>query len=160
MNNVKAFTVMEFSIAMVLTAILASLGYSALGLFTRQTVQHTSNGLISEKIQVFQFLLHKDFVDVDCIRVDQNKVIAENYNGQIMATYAFDESSIIRESSTVHDTLIADHIDLKCTLGLLPVSSGMADQLLCTVNADKRQFALAATKVYSAVDKMKMNRPE
>lgn len=122
-NQIKAFTVIEVLVAMLLFSILASASmYSYLNVQKYFIAMHHLQQN-SEKAWRLNTLLYKDFESSDIIYYEKSKIVLLFHEGKIIS-YVFGSETTIREGSEMQDTfpIVAHEIKVEFIKNDIPDS--------------------------------------
>lgn len=99
MYRVKAFTLMEVTIAMLISAVVIGITYTSYSIIVKYYgTYHKKNAELAE-LTTIDHLLRRDFDRADSIRCDTGG-LAFSFNGQLIK-YEFDTNFIIRKAARI-----------------------------------------------------------
>lgn len=150
-NEMRAFTVIEMLVAMLLFSILASASlYSYLNVQKYFIAMHHAQQ-ISEKAWQLNTLLYKDFESSDLIYYDKNKIILLFHESKYVS-YLFGHKSTIRESSEMKDTfpIVAYEIKVEFIKSDVPTSKLPLRSFNCKLNLNGLSIDYSLHKEYDA----------
>jgi hypothetical protein len=152
-TRLRAFTVMEFTIAMVLTSLVVSFGYQATGMFSKQG---RSSGNTSDEynaITTASYLLERDMLQ--CSEVVVSGAVLECWFPSRVISYQMDGEKLMRTDGDATDTFLFRVEEVEFTMAGMPVADGRMDHLKCRFRGKKGSYDFSFLKVYSAADNMK-----
>ena len=103
MNKLKAFTLLELSIALLLTTVVISIGYMALGMIDRQQDDFRAYNAEVTDLQQLHWMLANDFDRAELALIQPDRLQLE-FNDQIPVQYSFESDRIIRYEPEHTDT--------------------------------------------------------
>lgn len=150
-NKLHAFTVMEFTVAMIITSVIIGMGYQSWTTLSHQSgrLGNTTQNTLS--IHAIDYLLRKDFIESTQIE------------------YSFDELVIHRPT---YDIKYIFHTDMIIRYGILPdtfnvkstklekfhqgnlIDEGILDDLVITIELSELQIPLTYRKEYSVEERI------
>ena len=153
-----AFTLLEITIAMLITAVLSAFIYKAFStfnhiLFTQQMVKADRH-----EVDVFCYRFKKDCYQARYINMkDVGTVILTDSSGII--TYRFEEAFVLRDQYNLHtDTFRMQTTPLNYTfVANLPESVDIVQTLDVQLLVDQRNISIPIRKKYAAADLMEAN---
>ena len=110
MNKLKAYTISELVVALVVTAIVISIAGSILLLVKKQYSTYQSSNKELFNINLFQSLLNKDIENAERIYWGNNRLRLET--GVNAIVYTFDESKVVRIQKGQTDEFLIQTNDL------------------------------------------------
>lgn len=105
MKKLKAFTVMELIVGMVISTLLMGICFMAYKAVLKQFTNFKENNAAIQEITLTHYLLTKDTDKASKIYLKDESTLAFEFEAQPPTYYTFEEKYIIRESSIVIDTL-------------------------------------------------------
>lgn len=102
MQKIKAFTLMELLIGMIIGCIVVALGYSTYNIIFKQYSAYKA--IKNKVVEIMQLntVMNNDFTTADFITFSDNKLILNNRD--TLLEYYFNDSYIIRTNNTFADT--------------------------------------------------------
>jgi len=155
-GKIKAFTIMEVIIAMILAAIMAGMAYSSYALFSRSFGDYTKRNTDMAGFTNLDRLLRRDFGKAaSVLQADSGLTLQSDREA---VSYAFTKTFILRKSG-VTDTFRVNTEDVQLRFEKQPVqltelSTGhnLVDELLLTVTWQNERIVLHYHKLYSSVN--------
>ncbi len=146
-RRIKAFTLLELVVVLVVSAMLFRLAYAALGLVQRQQVVYERHSATLGQVSSWQHALATDLQ-----RASRTELVADELHCQLPTgpvVYAWRDSVLIRQQGEVHDTLgIPVRAGSYFWRGQ-PRSRGLIDEVSYLLAA-RDTFYLQATAHYAA----------
>jgi len=102
MNKIKAYTISELTIALVVTGIVISIAGSVLFLIKKQYDNYEEKNKAVYQLNLLEYLLEKDFAKADSIFWKEEEVTLFQQIDKIK--YRFEYEYIIRDQKIVSDT--------------------------------------------------------
>ena len=104
MKKLKAFTLMELLIAMIIGGIVVGISYTAYSIIYKQFLNYKSmNGKINEA-SLLNTLMQHDFSNASFINASGEKEITFTFQPENKIVYRFDQDYIIRQTGETRDT--------------------------------------------------------
>ncbi len=98
MNKLKAFTIMELIIVMLISIIIISISYKSYEIIERQVLNFIKNNSKIEENILFENTLLSSFENSDIITIDDNNIRC--LNDSINIQYGFYDDFVLRENIT------------------------------------------------------------
>lgn len=154
--KLKGFTLLELLIALAISAIVITAGYTALHLTA--DLFHNNSKHNSQNVMLLQsnYLLQKDFFEAHFIYIEDNEL---KFFGKdsIHVSYAISEDFMIRNQKEGLDTFKFDEINYGCALKGSLVNIGFIDSL-SIVFKQVEENRIILLKEYTAESLIDMNR--
>jgi prepilin-type N-terminal cleavage/methylation domain-containing protein len=156
--KVKAFTILEVSISMLIAAIVIGIAYSAYNILSHSYLEYNKKKQETGVVLQLNQLLKKDFIKSDLILDDQGIVVFRN-NGDIIR-YEFTPDYVIRTSQII-DTFKVKSQQLNLSFEGQPVDLTNEDAIRIdeadfTVLFENRLIPYHYYKQYSSVNLMQI----
>lgn len=113
MHKLKAFTLMELLVGMVISSIVIAFGYSAYALIYKQYVSYKSVKTTVVETMQLHTTMSNDFNNAECITFGENKLKLSGSNKLLM--YNFIDSLVIRGDQEMSDTFKLAANDIQTT---------------------------------------------
>lgn len=159
MKQIKAFTILELIIALLLSSIILAISYYTYFLLNNQLVtQQKKNGIINE-FQLFENVFQNDFSNAAFIKdtMKTNSLIFFKTDNEFIK-YEFNENNIVRSFDSNNDTFrLKGKID---KLYLKDDSLPVINKILFIGLLEKEKITTIFTKYYSASQLMKASSNE
>jgi type II secretory pathway pseudopilin PulG len=155
-NKIKAFTLMEVTVAMVLAAISIGISFTVYQLLSKAYRQYdTKNRLIAELVQLDQ-LLKKDISAADKVFTEMGNLICQQKEKVVI--YSFTDEYITRNQESLHtDSFFIRNGSLLLSFEDVPLESDRTvDQVEFDVQFFENYIPRKYTKFYSAQQLMNM----
>lgn len=157
-SRLSAFTLLEITIAMLITAILSAFIYQAFSTFSNLLYTQQKVKADRHVVDVFCYRIKKDCYQARYINMnDVGTVILTDSSGLI--TYRFEEAFVLRDQYNLHtDTFRVHTAPLNYTfVANLPESIGLIQALDVQLLVDQRSISIPVRKSYTATDLMEAN---
>jgi prepilin-type N-terminal cleavage/methylation domain-containing protein len=104
MKKLKAFTLFELLVGMIISSIVIGFGYAGYTLIYRQYLNYsvTKRGIID--VVQLNAILNNDFITSESAKLEMDKLIL-NYENGLQKEYSFGEKYILRKEQEYVDTL-------------------------------------------------------
>jgi len=153
-NSVKAFTLMEVTIAMLISAVVIGITYTSYSIVVKYYVAYAKKNTEIIGLTTIDHLLRRDFERADSIRNDTGG-IAFSVGGQLVK-YEFDTNFIVRKAAGI-DTFKVETKALNLFFEGVPVTEDEAagerkpvDELSFTLLYEKAEIPYHYRKKYSS----------
>lgn len=114
MTKLKAFTISELVVSMILTGIVISIAVTLLFMVKSQFVTFQEKNKTLYELNLFKTLLNKDFEKAEGIIWDETELSFKGSSTKL--TYIFDEEYIVRNQSQLIDTFLLRISDVNTLL--------------------------------------------
>ncbi len=151
-TKIKAFTIMEMTVAMVIASISIAITYSAFTIINQSYREFHKKNIFLAKLLVTDKLFKKDFSKAVSINKEPEGISFKMDSGII--SYSFNSDYILRNQFGLRtDTLHFIIINPATTFEMREASNGeKIDQLSFQVNANGKLIYYSYQKLYSAAD--------
>lgn len=150
-RKLKAFTIMELMVALVLTALVIAVAFTVFSLSTKQFTLLTKRFEVDNEYTLLQYTLQLDMQHADYLSLNENGFKCVNNNDQI--NYLLLDSIILRQhlSGTVDSFYFKiDSVSLNFEKRYQPAIDGLIDEVHLTLGRDERAFIIHQRKHYDA----------
>ena len=154
-KKIKAFSILEVTIAMLLAGITITIAFTAYSMISRSYRQYDEkNKLISLSMQLNK-LLQKDLLEGEMVLQAEEGILVRGKQGSIR--YSFHPDFIVRDQYELQvDTFKIRNQDLKCFFEEREsVFEGLADKITFTTFTDGKAVSQVFLKQYSSEDLMR-----
>src|ERR1035437_4240342 len=103
MQKLKAFTLLELLIAMVISSIVVAFGYSVYSLMYKQYLSYKKTKTEIVKTMQFNTVLTNDFYNSEEITFSENTIVIFKKNNEPLL-YTFNDNFILRKTNEITDT--------------------------------------------------------
>jgi hypothetical protein len=130
-KKVKAFTIIEMTVVMLLSTIVISMAYFAFELLSKRYVKYKAQTEVYYKLTLLDQLLSKDFFTADSIKAYGGNL--RTFQGEVISDYEFVGHYILRRAANQTDTFYFQVVKHELLYQEMPVSS---DELIdqCKLN--------------------------
>lgn len=159
--KIKAFTLLELLVVMVLTIIVTAIAFNAYLIMQQQYISFKSRQNKVLDFQFFNTVLAKDFQSEGLIKRDGQQVIF--YQPVHNIIYDFDENKILRSQQTItknKDTISFDHKGFKTYFQSDIVNKGLIDSMVLSIDFFRTSQQLIFKKKYSSEELIKGKEDE
>lgn len=148
-NKIPAFTVMEFTIAMILTSIIIGAGYQAWGLMSGQSHRSGMKNEALAHITSLDYLLKRDFLESKFIFWMEDELKCTKEKTEIF--YRFQDDMIIRKEHA-SDTFKIAHLSHEGFLHHESIQSGLLEVFKITLKHKDMILPFSYKKNYSIAE--------
>ena len=103
--RLKAFTILELLVVLVVSALLFGMAFAALHLVQRQQQRIERHSARLGQISTWQATLAADFRASQRVELANDRLRCERADGPIFYTYSYPDSALVREQGDMLDTL-------------------------------------------------------
>ena len=103
--RLKAFTILELLVVLVVSALLVGMAFAALRLVQRQQQRIERHSALLGQISTWQATLAADFRASQRVELAHDRIRCQRADGPIFYTYSYPDSTLVREQGDVLDTL-------------------------------------------------------
>lgn len=157
--KLKAFTMTEALVVMLLAVLIALAAFSSLQMMTSMTATTQQESIDYWQIHNGNIILKEDFDDAHSIVIDDNYLSLENKKGSI--DYVLEPPYLIRNTTGIEsrpDTIVKQISNFTAQYQGTKVDYGWIDQLTIQVSiSDDMQRPLVLFKRYSSAQKQLIN---
>lgn len=149
-HRLKAFTLMELTIAMLISAISIGMAFYMFQYFQHLFLQQQKQRQERFSYSLFKHLMAQDIDRALWLKTSENGLICENEKGIIR--YEFDPKFIIRDQYNLEkDTFQIQtvHLDITSRVQKLP-SEELTDHVNLTIRFENKEHQFDYHKIYSA----------
>ncbi|MEM9819745.1 MAG: type II secretion system protein [Bacteroidota bacterium] len=156
MRALKAFTILEVLIVVLLTALIVLMAMSVIQIVHQQFSSYAEDHHQSERLRAFQVLLETDFLQSEYAMIYGDALEFQHHNHQV--NYQFEPDFIVR--TLIKKTLQRDTFYLltryqRAFFEQQVLEKGWIDHLIIELYHEGEQWPMAFRKKYSAFDLMK-----
>ena len=163
MNKVRAFTIMEVTITMLISAVLIGIAYTSYSIIIKSYNSFNNKNSTLAVLYNLDHLLRRDFDRATIISKDQSAIAIRQ--DTVLITYEFYPDFVTRKSTRI-DTCKVQTGGLMANFENAPVM-GLAgsgeleriDELLFNVQSEKEKILYHYTKIYSS-ENLLVNTPD
>lgn len=150
-KKVKAFTIIELVVVMILTAIIVGIVYSAYSIVGNQYYVYKKTGTQNSQVALLSMLLNKDFTSSHFIKYGNDELFFYSKEDNFIH-YVFEENYITRNSNSVTDTFPINplNIQMKFLQELQLVHNSLVDELYFEAVIFNQQQLFHFKKQYAA----------
>ena len=130
-RKIKAFTILELVVVMILTSIIVGIVYSAYEVVGKQYNSYKKTNTQNRKVALLNMLLNKDFSTSYFIKYGEDKLLFYDQENK-MTSYDFGvEQGITRNSNAVTDTFFIPplNVEMKFLNQMQQVRNNLVDEL-------------------------------
>jgi Tfp pilus assembly protein PilE len=149
-NKIRSFTLIEMVLAMLFSAIIVGMAYSAITIFSRLYDNYYFKRSAQADLQLISQAMARDFSQSALIQLDGNKITLRDLSGTSVLNYAVEEDYLIRNAEFKSDSIRMDKLGLRCFYEGRAIESGILDHLVLDFTSDLLPASISITKDYSA----------
>ena len=150
-KKIKAFTIIELVVVMILTAIIVGIVYSAYSIVGNQYSSYKKISVQNSRVALLSMLLSKDFTTAHYIKNGNEELFFYDKEDNIIR-YGFDENYITRSGNSITDTFPVNtlNIEMKFLNQEQIIPNGLVDELYFESLIFKKQQLFHFKKQYGA----------
>jgi Tfp pilus assembly protein PilE len=149
-KGIKSFTLIEMVLAMLFSAIIVGMAYSAITIFSRLYDKYNIKRSAHADLQLIKQAMARDFNRSGMIALTGNQITMKNRPGAIEINYAIEEGYLIRSEQFKADSIKMDKLVFRCFFEGRAVESGIFDHLVLDFTSDLLPTNISVTKDYSS----------
>ena len=149
-KRIRAFTLQEMVVVLLLSAILTGFAYYAFMAVQQYYQKYTYKSSFVEQVKRLDFLLNQDTRKSKVVRKTESGFVCVYKNHEV--DYVFEEEVILRKQNMVVDTFYCTNLELTCLMKKnTPVLNGhLLDELSLTMNISNEPLHFRLKKKYAA----------
>lgn len=151
-SKVKAFTLIEIVLAMMLAGIMLGMAYTALRLFAKIYRDYHGKNIANAGIRVFSGMINDDLANASVISLADNQINFSAVSDSMGLRYLLQSDHVIRRKAGVQDTFRMTNLISQASFEGIQVSSGVVDQLVFKFDFEGSPMLISVTKEYAAAD--------
>jgi prepilin-type N-terminal cleavage/methylation domain-containing protein len=151
-SRIKAFTLIELVLAMILAAIVMGMAYSAFTVFTRVYGSYHSKNLSHADVQLFRQVLQSDMKKAALIELSSGQLKFKDPLSSEALSYSFGPDYLVRTHHSVPDTFKMTRLTLQSSFENAGVSEGIVDHLTFRFEYEGAQMTMTTAKEYTSAD--------
>lgn len=155
-TKIPAFTVMEFSVAMVLTSLVVGFGYQAISMFSGKSVTQHKTTDQNQELIALETTLRSDFQNASYIEAENNSILCNYPTRQVR--YTWNDLAIIRQIETASDTFHIPVSKWNCAFDQRETAIGWIDEITLETHLKNVPYAIACHKTYDALHLMQYEK--
>ena len=148
MKKIKAFTIIEILITMVLSSIVIGAAIYVFLTFNTLLTKTSKRNMQNLEIISLHHILKKDFIEADEIREEYSSLLIQ-FNDDKKVYYDFEEDCVIRDAIVSRDTFNIKVNDFK--LYFLDEQSKLVTEIILDIENEKLDLSIHLVKQYPAV---------
>ena len=149
MMRIKAFTLFEMVLAMLLAAIVIGMAYSAYTIIISMYKNHSVYVERNTTIATFRKVVYADFDEATDVALNGNRIIFKDINHETTTSYEINRDSVIRISKTI-DTFYLKELVVAAEFENKNTMQGRIDHLTFNFRHAGIPVTLGINKVYSS----------
>ncbi|WP_276090978.1 prepilin-type N-terminal cleavage/methylation domain-containing protein [Pedobacter sp. JY14-1] len=143
-NKIKAFTLMEVVLAMMLAAIVVGMAYTAFSLFGKLQGSYRQKNLRHADLQMVREVLQRDVERAGSVRLEGDRLLMDSLIYQAGGDF------LLRQVAGGTDTLKLRTLRIQGSFEEHPVADGLADRLVLSFMQDSVAVQLRIDKQYTS----------
>lgn len=150
MKKLKAFTLVELLVTMLISSIVIGICYTSYQIVSKQFNDYKALNEKTVEVMLLNELIEKDFLQADSVMKDNMNVVCFNNNNQI--TYNFNNNRILRKQTEVQDTFFiqSENVQLKFDDKIAENYQSLIDELSFEAKVIGEQEHFIYRKTYAA----------
>lgn len=149
-RRLRAFTILELLVVLVISALLFGMAYAALRLVQRQQGIIERKSAMLGQISTWQAVLTADFSASLTVEVAQDHIRCQRAAGPVFYTYSYADSALVRTQGEVVDTFRLPIRQCQYFWQGQPRTTGLLDELTLLGVMAQDTFYLQAAVPYAA----------
>jgi type II secretory pathway pseudopilin PulG len=160
MRRIKAFTIMELTVAVFISGFLFGIALMALQTLQQRNIRFTKASSRLVGVSTLSWILESDFNEAEYLQVGIQPHTILFVKDSLTVAYTFTDGFILREQLMQIDTFHINVTDWKVHMQGVPVSSpgNPFDMLILKTAIDEQELVYSYYKRYSAAQLMKINQ--
>jgi hypothetical protein len=150
-TKLKAFTLFELVLGMLLGAIVIGMAYYAGFIFVRIYDGYSKMNFAQMEVSSFKRTLGKDVARAVVINYQDDELVMKDQGGTNVLTYTFTKAYALRKSAVV-DTFKLDELFVQASFDGQDMPSGRVDELKLYFNHARQPVSFLIRKNYAAAD--------
>lgn len=155
--NIKAFTLFELVLGMLLAAIVIGMAYYASTIFMRIYESYSKSSYAQSELILFKKVLSKDVERATVINFMNDELLLKGQEDELLLSYTFSRQYALRRGAVV-DTFKLQGLQARAGFEGTPQESGVADVLVLSFIYEGIPAAFMVRKHYSAKDLFELKR--
>ena len=149
-KRIKSFTLIEMVLAMLFSAIIVAMAYSAMTIFSRLYDNYSFKRSAQTDLQLIKQAMARDFNQSQTVALNGNRITVKNRPGAIDINYAIEEGYLFRTDQFKADSIKMDKLVFRCFFEGRAVESGIFDHIVLDFTSDLLPGSISITKDYSS----------
>jgi Tfp pilus assembly protein PilE len=149
-NRIKSFTLIEMVLAMLFSAIIVGMAYSAITIFSRLYDNYNLKRSAHADLQLIKQAMARDFNRSPMITLTGNQITMKNRPEAIDVNYAVEDGYLVRRNQFKADSIKMDKLVFRCFFEGRAVGSGIFDHVVLDFTSDLLPTNISVTKDYSS----------
>ena len=148
-QKVKAFTIIEMTVVMLLSTVVISMAYFAFELLSKRYLKYKAQTEVYYKLTLLDQLLSKDFFLADSIKTDGEML--HTFQGNTICKYEFSQKYVVRQAASQTDTFYCKIQKHELLYNQQPILPGdIVDQLNLSLLFEEKKLDYIYSKHYDA----------
>jgi type II secretory pathway component PulJ len=148
-RRLKAFTLFELVIGMLLSAVVIGMVYSGYGIIVKIYDKHLITSRAQSELMMMEATLQRDLDEAVTVQADGQRIQMMDSLGSPAVSYLVSENQLIRNSSLA-DTFRLDQLTVSFCFESAEVQRGLTDQLNMKFSFSEKAQGITIHKKYSA----------
>ena len=156
-SKVKAFTLFELVLSMLLATIVIGMAYYASSIFMRLYEGYSKTNQAQAELVLFKKVIAKDVERAARLDFLDGQLLLKNPNGRLLLSYELGKDQVLRRALSA-DTFKLKEVRVQGTFEGQVKESGLADLLVFSFSYVGEPVLFQVKKQYSAEDLFNLNR--
>ena len=156
-QRIKAFTVFELVLGMLLAAIVIGMAYYASSIFMRIYGSYSQGSYAQSELVLFKKVISKDVERAARVDFLNDELLLKDQQGDLILSYAFSSAYALRRGAAI-DTFKLDNLRVKGTFEGALQESGLTDVLVFNFSYADAPVTFLVRKHYAAKDLFELKR--
>lgn len=157
MKRIKAFTLFELVLGMLLAAIVIGMAYYASTIFMRIYGSYSKNSYAQSELVLFKKVVSKDVERAARLDFLNDELLLKDPQGEAVLSYTFTSEYALRRGAAV-DTFKLDNLQVRASFEGLGQESGLTDLLVFSFRHADEPAVFMVRKQYSAKDLFELKK--
>ncbi|SMD08464.1 prepilin-type N-terminal cleavage/methylation domain-containing protein [Pedobacter africanus] len=157
MKRIKAFTLFELVLGMLLAAIVIGMAYYASSIFMRIYDSYSKGSYAQSELVLFKKVVSKDVERAARLDVRNDELLLKDPQGETVLSYTFASEYALRRGAAV-DTFKLDNLQVRSSFEGNVQESGLTDLLVFSFRYAGEPAVFTVRKQYSAKDLFELKR--
>lgn len=149
-QKIKAFTLLEIVLAMMLSAIVVGMAYTAFTLFSKLYGNYRAKNLSHSDLLLTRDVLDHDFNQAFFAEKVENELWLRDSLGNLRITYKPIQDYLLRDNRIAIDSLRLKGVQIEFSFEGMIRGNGLIDQLVLRFSYNKKLQTLCVSKIYSS----------
>lgn len=156
-NKLKAFTLFELVLGMLLATIVIGMAYYASSIFMRLQQGYSKTNQLQAELVLFKKVISRDVERAAEVELGAGELLLKGTKGELLLSYEMGKDQVLRRALSA-DTFKLKDISLQGSFEGQLQESGLTDRLVFSFSHAGEQALFQVRKHYSAVELFRLKR--